>query len=325
MRQPFGVHISTEHPPFAHTPRPLRAPRAQRFLLAFLFGALLLGGAVAQHDHEHEAPVADPGSLGEQLTRSTVVEHAGVSFDIGVVWATPAFFAAEMPEAAATWQPANGMVFLVDETTHSEDLPEASVADGVVLLAGGDMLLPEQVEVTSPEPHHRLTTLRFALSPYRDGDVILRFASGEELSWSPGIWFGLAPDEQIIEVAANDEGFAPSEIVVEAGVPLVFVFQNSSDVEHHFHIMDLEPQDLRWFLLEQHDIDAFDLALLETAERSGGHMCTSASGICRLGTNVHLHANPQQFDAVGFVAPKPGRYLIVCPLHAEMRAELVVR
>lgn len=321
MRQPFGVRTATGH----LLPRPLPAFRAQRPLLAFVLGALLLGGAVAQHDHEHEAPVADLGSLGEQLTRTAVVQHGGVSFDIDVVWATPALFAADMPEAAGRWQPASGMVFLLDETTHSEDLPEDSPAAGVVLLAGGDVLLPEQVEVTTPEPHHRLTTVRFALSPYLDGDVTLRFAGGEELSWSPGRWFGLAPEEQIIEVAANDEGFAPREIVVDAGVPLVFVFQNSSDEEHHFHIMDLAPQDLRWFLLQQHDIDAFDLALLETAERSGGHMCTSASGICRLGTNVHLHANPQQFDAVGFVAPKPGRYLIVCPLHAEMRAELVVR
>lgn len=302
------------------------APKgARRIVAALAAGILLLGAAAAQHEHDHEAPAFDPDGLRAQLTRTTVVDFAGANYDISAVWATPALFAAEMPDAAEQWQAASSLVFLIDETSHSAELPDASPLDGAVLLVASEILLPERIEVTTPAEHHRLTILRFARSPYQDADVTLQLAGGQQLSWSPGSWFGLAADERIIEVTADDTGFSPSEMVVDAGVPLVFVFQNRSNREHHFHIMDLDPQDLRWFLLQQHDLELFDRALLETAERSTGHLCTSESGICRLGTNVHLHANPQQFDAVGFVAATPGSYLVVCPLHAEMRAEIVVR
>lgn len=294
-----------------------------------LLTVLLTGRGWAQtaHDHHHEAPPTDdPGTIADQLTRTTSVHLGDADVQVSALWATPAYYAMEStPEQAALWRPRDSIVMRVDETTHTDYLPAATATAGATLVIDGAPLSPtEQVVDTSVE-HHRITTLRFDLSPYRSSIVTLRLSDGQELTWDAGRWFGLSPDERIIEVSADANGFEPKLIEAQAGQPLVFLFKNESTLEHHFHIMELEPVDLRWFMLANHDMATFDLAVLDTAERTTGHVCDSETGLCRLGTNVHLHANPRQFDAVGFIAPKPGRYVIVCPLHESMRAELVVR
>lgn len=297
---------------------------------------LMAGSALAQdHDHEHaEPPSSENGlNLREQLVQATVVARDGLDLSVEAVWATPAYFrfgdamAFGTDRAAATeaWAPSTGTVFVIDETTHTDRIPEASLATDLELVVDGRVYQPERVRAGEAEEHHRSTIVRFAPSPYQDAGMTLRLANGDELTWRTAEWFGVSSDERVINVIANEDGFSPGTLRVQAGEPLVFVFQNPTDLEHHFHILDLEPEGLRWFLMPNQELSSFEPALLETAERVTGHMCTSETGICRLATNVHLHANPQAFDAVGFVAPTPGTYEIVCPLHAEMSAEIVVQ
>ena len=298
-----------------------------RYALAALC-LLVPGAALAQsaHDHHHDAPPTDEtATIGDQLTRVTTLHLADADVEVDALWGTPAYFSMERaPDEAAAWKPGSGIVMVIDETTHTDYLPPASAADEARLEVDGVLIEPVKRAVDTSVEHHRVTTLRFAVSPYQAGEVALLLVDGQRLAWDAGRWFGPSPDEQIIEVVADAAGFLPRTIHATAGQPLVFLFENTSDLEHHFHIMDLEPVDLRWFMLQHHDMATFDVAVLDTAERTTGHVCDSETGLCRLGTNVHLHANPRQFDAVGFIAPKPGRYTIVCPLHENMRAELIV-
>jgi plastocyanin len=129
---------------------------------------------------------------------------------------------------------------------------------------------------------------------------------------------------QLVEVAANDGGFTPGVVHVKAGIPIILVFSNTSSNEHHFHISELEPQELSWFMVIENALDLYDVEVLFAVERAKDHICDSVTGICRLGINVHLHANPMSFDAIMFTASKPGEYVVDCPLHPELTALFVV-
>jgi uncharacterized cupredoxin-like copper-binding protein len=129
---------------------------------------------------------------------------------------------------------------------------------------------------------------------------------------------------QVVEVTATADGFSPSVFTVRQGEPFIVVFSNPSDVEHHFHIMGLEPVDLSWFMVMENGLDQFDLDALFAVERAKDHICDSVTGICRLGINVHLHANPGSFDAIMFTAPTAGTFVIEDPLHPELLATIIV-
>ncbi len=310
----------------------LRGLRRRRLWVALLACLVAMGMAFAQdddHDHEHAAPPPGLGSMADQLSdqlgRTTTVQVGDADVEITATWATPAWFRAAEPEALDAWSPTDRIVVRIDETTHGADLPATSAVVAPTLIVDGTRYAAERSEVDTSEEHHRITTVSFALSPYQPGEVALELEGGTTFAWDAGRWFGLSPDERSVVVRATDDGFKPTRLRVDAGQPLIFVFQNESETEHHFHIMGLQPVDLRWFQMAVHDLDDYGPDALRTGERMTGHMCTSDSGICRLGTNVHLHANPHEFDAVGFVAPESGTFLVVCPLHAEMTAELIVR
>lgn len=296
-----------------------------------LLGTILLmvmalsATAAAQHDHAHTQPPGNPEGIQAQLTRTATLNRAGSAVEVAVTWATPQYFAQEMPAQEADWAHTSGVVLLVDETNHdAAALPEPWVGTELQLQAAGSSYpVARSAQLEAPE-HHRRTMVRFEVSPFEAGEMLLPLG-GETLTWNAADWFGLQPGERVIEFIAQAAGFDPAEIVVRSGERIAVVFKNPTALEHHFHIMGMEPEDLRWFQMGEHALSEYRLELLDRAERVTGHLCTSDSGLCRLGTNVHLHANAGQFDVVGFVAGKPGRYLIVCPLHENMRAEFVVQ
>jgi hypothetical protein len=129
---------------------------------------------------------------------------------------------------------------------------------------------------------------------------------------------------QVVEVWVDEHGFAPSTVEVEAGRPLILVFFNPTDREHHYHIIDLEPDELAWFMVVENELDMYDLEVLFAVERALDHICDAETGICRLGINVHMHANPKRFDAIMFTAPVAGSFTVEDPLHPSMRATFVV-
>lgn len=129
---------------------------------------------------------------------------------------------------------------------------------------------------------------------------------------------------QLVSVVASDSVFTPNVIHVKAGEPLVVLFNNPTDTEHHFHINELEPEDLSWFMVDNNRLDAYETSTLLNVSRAADHICDSATGICKLGINVHLHANPQSFDAVMFTAPVVGSFEVECPLHDHATTIFVV-
>jgi len=301
---------------------------ARRTIGTVLLAVLLsMGAGTAQHEH-HAAP--DPGEFPEvqdQLSRSFSTSDGMGELTVTAAWATPGYFAAVLPDQFEEWNPDTTMVFRIDETTHTESLPAWSLAAEPVLTVNGVDYLPTRVEAADAAEHHFATMIAFDVTPYQDGDVTLRFPGGDELVWDAASWFGLSDAERVITVVATDDGFEPKEIEVAAGEPIVVVFQNESEVEHHFHVLDLDPENLRWVKVpdERRTLATYDRDVLETAERITGHICDSDTGICQLATNVHLHADPGTFDAVGFVAAQAGRYQVVCPLHPAMVATFVVQ
>lgn len=301
--------------------------RRRRLATALLTTLLTLGVASGQHEH-HAAP--DPGEFPEvqdQLSRVVSVSDGMDDMTVTVAWATPGYFAALLPDQVDEWNPDTAMVFRVDETNHSESLPAWSVAAEAVLRVNGVDYQPTRVESAQAAEHHFATMIAFDVTPYQDGDVTLRFPGGDELVWDAGSWFGVSDSERVITVVASDDGFQPEQIEVAVGEPIVVVFQNESGVEHHFHVLGLDPENLRWVKVpdERRTLASYDRAVLDTAERITGHICDSDTGICQLATNVHLHADPGTFDAVGFIAAQAGRYQVVCPLHPEMVATFVVQ
>jgi hypothetical protein len=131
-------------------------------------------------------------------------------------------------------------------------------------------------------------------------------------------------DVQLVEVWVDEHGFAPSTVEVVAGRPLILVFLNPTDREHHYHISDLEPEALSWFMVVENELDAYRLEVLFGVERALDHICDASTGICRLGINVHMHSNPGRFDAIMFTAPLAGSFSVEDPLNPSMRATFVV-
>lgn len=96
-------------------------------------------------------------SIGQFLTR--VAPGPGEA-DVDVLYATPEYFeVADKARVVATYRPDRYHVFVINETTHVNDLPPE--LPKATLLVDGKPYAPADVEGAIDVAHHRSTTVRF--------------------------------------------------------------------------------------------------------------------------------------------------------------------
>src|SRR5574341_24067 len=96
-------------------------------------------------------------SIGQFLTR--VAPGPGEA-DVEVLYATPEYFqVADKARVVSTYRPDRYHVFVINETTHVDDLPRE--LPKATLLVDGKAYAPADVEGPIDVAHHRSTTVRF--------------------------------------------------------------------------------------------------------------------------------------------------------------------
>lgn len=277
------------------------------------------------------AEVTMPGATGDDIH----VAHY-------VMLAHETYFVADEREVPEGIADGTEVVFFVTETAHSGELAPDPLAFMLYLDDLGP-LSPSAIEVTSADPHHRSSRVTFSALSFDGSQRVLVTEDTKQaaliakdiqqpvlLSWHMDADVTVAPsldlsDAPIIRVVADGDGYAPSLIEFTVGEPVILVFENPTDTEHHFHAEYLPIGDsMRWLL-------SVDGASLDTGEalRNAGqfdtHVCDSESGYCPTGAWVHLHANPGGRDAIAFIPQARGIYGVSCPLHDLEGSTIVVK
>ena len=127
---------------------------------------------------------------------------------------------------------------------------------------------------------------------------------------------GAAPEAEarLVVIQATDTGFQPSTLYLSAGEPVILLLQNMGADEHHLHVRSLNPKDLYWLPRTPKEGEQIDIHNLHHEGKLPYHICNSKFGICPTGLDVHLHANPGDYDLVGFTPTQAGAFKFLCPL-----------
>ncbi|HBY99028.1 MAG TPA: hypothetical protein DEP84_34615 [Chloroflexi bacterium] len=294
--------------------------------------------------HVHSADSSDTPSdaaaiavLREHLTRTiSIPDGNGGVVELEAVWATASFVRASMPaDAYNNWQPDRGNVFILAESVHEGALPDEPVSAELETLDGP--LAPSRVEVHPTQLHHRTSVIQFSSQPTPGKDVTLVLNGHQRVRWpakDAHLTIGMAAAEssmvsldltnaRVLRIAMTRDGYSVNNLQLQQGEPVIIVFDNQTDEEHHFHIEDLQPDRLRW--LQVSDAKSAPDEQLRQAKALPYHICDSLSGICPTGKWVHLHANPGESDAIAFIPKQAGTFHADCPLHAQEVVPVVVQ
>jgi plastocyanin len=318
--------------------------RRARATIASLAIAVMLGAASAQPAQ----PSAGPASISEAvmwLTRSgdrsfTGPTGSSVHMSADVTFAHPAFYAVggqSVPDGVAD---GTDVVFFLTENVHDGDLPPEPTTFRLYV-DGRRPLEAAEVHLVNADPHHRTHRLVFRGATRSDGTLerlvepetsllVLSAVGGNRplvLSWHLQEDYEGPPllnlaGADVIRIRATEAGFEPASVEVVVGRPVIVVFQNDSEREHHFHVIDLPIGDTMRWLTSVPGFDGGDDAY-RAAAQFDDHICTGS--ICPTGAWVHLHADPGAHDAIAFVPQESGAFEVTCPLHPDMAARFVVR
>jgi hypothetical protein len=228
------------------------------------------------------------------------------------------------------------VVFFLTESIHYGDLP----VDPPRFQLYVDELGPfDAVEalLINPDPHHRTHRLAFrapagGLIDPDTVQVVLSAVGGTRplvLAWDLHAGYdGPTPlnlaSAEVVRVSVTPYGFVPGVLEFAVGRPVIVVFDNPTDHEHHFHAEYLPIGDsLRWLVVP----DGRELTddALRGAAQFTTHICESEFGYCPTGAWVHLHANPGGQDAIAFIPRTPGIFGVSCPIHPDVAGNIVVR
>ena len=126
-------------------------------------------------------------ALGKALRRTKGgVDYYGVGdIEFAATFATPEYFRTSMPSGAyERYQVDERLVFLVSESTHTEDLPSSVPA--LALNINGEEYSPVYQERRVASPHHRVTLVSFGIDPSladSRGEMVMRLPEGETVAW----------------------------------------------------------------------------------------------------------------------------------------------
>ncbi|MDZ7799730.1 MAG: hypothetical protein U5K81_02905 [Trueperaceae bacterium] len=315
--------------------------------------ALVMGAAIAQDDHsdDGEAEALTMNEAMQMLTRSGRVpladEHDHDQIHVDVLYAHPIVYRSggnEVPEAVYE---GDEVIVFVTENIHAGEFSWDPVKFDLYVDGRGP-IAPVRSEQVSPDPHHRATRHHYRLEegegPLLRSDssrLELRPQAGSskaEFAWDLPLelgevrFHGLEPtdepldlsDAPVLRVEATEDTYVHSGLVVPVGEPVVVLFRNDTDDEHHFHVLDLAIDGTMRWLQTAGEADLFTDAELRQATQLPDHICDSDSGICPTGQSVHLHANPHGSDAIAFVPKEVGTFEVVDPLFPERSAEFEV-
>ncbi|MEX2502622.1 MAG: hypothetical protein WD336_09615 [Trueperaceae bacterium] len=318
-----------------------------RALCATLVLAWTASAALAQDDQA--AHDADPAATSEPLTiqeammkwtrsgdRSATdpdgdMQHMSVDLTL----AHAEFFEAggnPVPEAIADGRE---VVFFLTENIHVGEMSDQVTSFRLYVDDDAGPFEAAEVELLSPDPHHRTHRLVYRLPEGASGVLIdddteslALIAKGGDrplvLSWHLDDEYVAAPNlnlsgAEVQWIHATDTGYDPGMIEVEVGRPVILVFDNPTADEHHFHVHSLPIGDtMRWLVSVQDG--AYGDDALRSASQHDSHICDSEAGYCPTGQWLHLHANPGGTDAVAFVPQELGTFHVSCPIHEDHSA-----
>jgi hypothetical protein len=267
----------------------------------------------------------DVDVLQEDIIRRVNIEHGGHHHgnhhvEVSVVWGTLEFFEQMMPEATERWTPDQGFVFLLSYAVHEGELPDDLPEPELVL--EGETFEPEEVEEQQSHPHHLTTIARFPVTGTEDVRPVLNL-DDQTMDWgeSEEIDYGQVTEQlesaDIYRVGVEGDSFAPNDLELTVGEPVVLVFDNrDGDAEHHFHAMGIEPDTLFW-LRRTAEMSPDDETGLRSADPLPFHLCSSEQ-LCPTGHDIHTHAGPGDWDAIFFVPDTAGEHDITNPLNQDM-------
>lgn len=303
---------------------------------AFIAGVVVLVAMVAAGQCLSSPPksspendrVRDPRSLLVALSR-TVSLPSGATAD--VTYVSPEL--ARLLEPGS--EPSSELIFFVSENLHDGRLPE-TLPPVRLEVDLGPPRSPLRHEVLTDDPHHRRSRLAFEAPAHQPARLVLVFPSvslgpPQQLAWEldDAAAASLARSvlvpyrtAAVVSVQMTDRAYVPPKITLRRGQPVIVTVENLGQAQHHLHVAGLAPQNLMWLQFQDHRGSPPPAAELRSAAMAPHHVCTS--GLCPTGLDVHLHANPGEFDAIAFVPASSGAYRITCPLHAELTGMLEV-
>lgn len=132
-----------------------------------------------------------------------------------------------------------------------------------------------------------------------------------------------------LNVSLDEGGIAPSVLSLPAGMPVRLVVRNRGAQGHHFHVQGVKPSEMLWLAKDFESGSVIQVGGEDHLAHHSGqmlpqHICTSRTGLCPTGLDVHAHAGPGEIDIIEFTATEPGIYLATCPLHPGMQSRVVV-
>jgi len=311
---------------------------------------LLLGSTGLAQEEQQVALEAEALTIQQAMIHWTKrgdfyfndAEGRTVHVDNTVMLAHPTYFVADEREVPAEIAAGTEIRFFLTESAHyGELMPDPNPFQ--LYIDDSGPFDPVSAEVINPDPHHRTALLVFRVP---DADGTPRAIMTEEtsqlalvaklgtaplvLTWNLHAEYTEAPPldlsrADIVRVTAGPNGFTPGLNEFTVGEPIIVVFQNLTEFEHHFHAEYLPIADtMRWiFPAEGQSYD--DDNALRNAAQFDNHVCESEFGYCPTGAWVHLHANPGGIDAIAFIPQSRGIFGVSCPIHPDIHATIVVK
>jgi hypothetical protein len=147
-----------------------------------------------------------------------------------------------------------------------------------------------------------------------------------------------------LDVILTDEGPEPKTLFIPAGRHIRLTLRNRTGHEHHYRVVGLHPEDMRWLLfpeideyeleeMTQEELEALDVGgRIDDVEHVLHHLRPvfvpfreeSLSGIKPLANEVHGYTQRGQIDVVTFYATNTGRFVVEDLRYPELTAEVVV-
>lgn len=262
-----------------------------------------------------------------------------IHMTVDLTLAHPTFFEAGGHEVPPGIADGHEVVFFLTENIHYGDLPFDPTRFQLYVDDRGPLDLVEALLI-NPDPHHRTHRLSYrapggappTLVDADTGQVVLSAIGGARplvLAWDLHAAYDGPPalnlaSADVVRVSAGPYGFTPGVLELTVGRPVIVVFDNPTEHEHHFHAEYLPIGDsLRWLVVA----DGRELSddALRGAAQFTTHICESEFGYCPTGAWVHLHANPGGQDAIAFIPRTPGIFGVSCPLHPDVSGNVVVK
>lgn len=133
-------------------------------------------------------------------------------------------------------------------------------------------------------------------------------------------------DYLTLNAGISDTGLEPAALFVPAGRPVQLMLRNRGTQEHHFRVVAMVPDDVRWIAQASPAPDADD------DDHSNHHnrqfvrtRAASPGGIVPTGKDVHAYvAVPGDIDIVLFSTSQIGKFAVHCDLHDEQIGTLEV-